>query len=111
MSSALQDGHNLLTASLSTPSTTVRTKSVNVIKVPRLIKSSVEPYRSTTIFSAKIQPTRNPYIDLNGSGRTRMNQRSAANVSVTRVKRSSSAGQINHTNQRTTTASSNRNDH
>jgi len=96
--SVLQDCTDFLTGPLSALTTT-RTNSVKVIKLSRLL------HRPTSTMSVKIQPTKNPHGSLNGSGRTRTNQQSASNVSVSKIKRSSSAGRID----RTTTASSNSN--
>lgn len=108
MLSTLQDGDDSLTAPLSA-STIVHPKSVSVMKIPRLLKSSslLAPHRSRSTLSVKIQRTKNLHSVLSAPIRTRTNQRSASNVSVTRIKRSSSAGQISPTSQRTTTASSN----
>jgi hypothetical protein len=100
--SILQDSSDLFSIPLSTLAT-ARMKSANAIKLPRLLKSSVETRRPTSTISIQTQPTKIPFSDLNGSVRTRMNQSSASNVPVSRVKRSSSAGRIN----RITTSSSN----
>jgi hypothetical protein len=107
MLSTLQDGDDLLITPLCA-STIVHPKSVNVIKIPRIRKSSsFESHQSRSTLSVKIQPTKNPHRNLSDLGSTKKNQRRVSNVSVTRIKRSSSAGRISPTNQRTTMASSN----
>jgi hypothetical protein len=104
--SASQEGDDLLTAPLPVAKI-IRTKSVNVMKIPRIRRSSVEPYQSTSTISVKIQPTKQPHRNLSDLGSTKQNQRRASNVSVSKIKRSSSTGPINRTNQLTATASSN----
>jgi hypothetical protein len=84
-------------------STTGRTKSVNAIRIPHFRKSSIEPERSTSTLSGKIQPTKTTHRDLPGSGGIRTNQHSAPIISDSKFKRSSSVDQI----KRSTTASTN----
>jgi hypothetical protein len=97
--SASQEGDDLLTAPLPVAKI-IRTKSVNVMKIPRIRRSSVEPYQSTSTISVKIQPTKKPHRNLSDLGSTKQNQRRASNVSVSKITRSSSTGPINRTNQR-----------
>jgi len=106
MPSTLQQRDNLLTDSLSAL-TAQWAKSVNVMKIPRPPKSSVEPHQSTSTLSVKIKPTKNLHRDLSGSRNTRKNQGSVSNVSVRKIKRSSTTGPINRINQVTATTSSN----
>ncbi|CAF2580526.1 unnamed protein product [Rotaria sp. Silwood2] len=106
--SVLQDSPDIITFP-SSASTPAKKNRFAFMKLPRLIKSSVEPHQATSTIDSTTQLNEIQYNSINNSDESKISVQPLSHVSVDRIKRSSSAGAVIRTIQRRTIVSSHAN--